>query len=668
MKKTIRKAYKNLYDFLTYNKQFCSFVILSILCTLVLSFYTSGNMIFSALVFNIAISIIVGSFCYFLKPKKQFGYLLACLIILSIICIINSIYYEFYNSFVSFSLLASLGQVGEVTDAVFEKLNLIQFIYLLAPFIFIIINKRLNNKDYFNLITKLENSKKLFKNTMITGLIIFIFGTIVVNGGAWSSLSKQWNRESAVNHFGISIYQINDFLNTLKPRINSLFGYDVAYKNFKEYYENNQIKKSNNEYSNIYEGYNIVFVHMESITTFLINLNINGLDIAPNLTKLSEDGLYFSNFYPQISAGTSSDTEFTLSTSLMPSTSGTVFVSYFDNNYPSIQKMLKSEGYYTFCMHGNKASMWNRSNMYSYLGYMDFYSKSSFEIDEEIGLGLSDKSFLRQVVPILENIESNNKKYMGTIITLTNHTPFANSESFEQIDLTYKTTKYNEETKQYEEVKYSYLDGTKLGDYLRSAHYADSALGDFINYINKSDKFNKTIFVFYGDHDPKLDLKEFYNYYNFDYKTGNILPKDDINYIQYDYYANELNKKTPLIIWTKNKKISKEITYYMGMIDVSPTIENMLGLYNKYALGHDIFEIKNNNIVAFPNGNFLTNKLYYHNSKDEYKPLDLKEILSSEYINECKEYTARIIDISDGIITHNLIEASKNKETIEELK
>ena len=53
----------------------------------------------------------------------------------------------------------------------------------------------------------------------------------------------------------------------------------------------------------------------------------------------------------------------------------------------------------------------------------------------------------------------------------------------------------------------------------------------------------------------------------------------------------------------------------MGMYDVQPTISNMLGFYNKYSLGHDIFEIKDNNIVVFPNGNWLTNKVYYNSQK-----------------------------------------------------
>mgnify|MGYP002167978823 CR=1 FL=1 len=54
--------------------------------------------------------------------------------------------------------------------------------------------------------------------------------------------------------------------------------------------------------------------------------------------------------------------------------------------YENCGALLKEKGYYTFSMHGNKASMWNRNNMHPNLGYMDFYSKTSFVIDEVVGL------------------------------------------------------------------------------------------------------------------------------------------------------------------------------------------------------------------------------------------------------------------------------------------
>lgn len=47
-------------------------------------------------------------------------------------------------------------------------------------------------------------------------------------------------------------------------------------------------------------------------------------------------------------------------------------------------------------MHGNEGNFWNRDVMHKNLGYDKFYSKSSFVIDEEYGLGLSDGSFLNK--------------------------------------------------------------------------------------------------------------------------------------------------------------------------------------------------------------------------------------------------------------------------------
>ncbi len=654
--------------FIKNNKLFFIFIILYVLCSLVLRINTSHNISINPLLFDIGVSLLIGSFSFLLKTNNQYKYLLISLIILSIICIINSIYYEFYSSYVSFSLITVLGQAKEVSSAVYDNIKLIEFIYILFPIVFILINKYYLKKDFFNFLARLLNNKKFFKESIIISAVVLGFSSLVVNGGAWSCLAKEWNREYIVNHFGITIYQVNDLINTLRPKIDSWFGYDVAYKKFVDYYIDNKIKKSNNEYTNKYEGYNIVFVHMESIMSFLVNLKINNIEITPNINKLTTEGMYFSNFYPQISAGTSSDTEFTLSTSLMPVSSGTVFVSYFDREYPTMQKLLKNKGYYTFSMHGNKASMWNRNKMHPNLGYMDFYSESSFDIDEKVGLGLSDKSFFRQAMPILENIEEHNKNYMGSIITLSNHTPFDNDELFEQIDLTYKTRIYNENTNRYEDVTFDYLEGTKLGDYIRSAHYADEALGDFINYINESDYFDKTLFIFYGDHDPKLSINEFINYYNYDFNTGEILKSNDENYYNYDYYANELNKKTPLIIWNKKEKLELEVPYYMGMIDVMPTIGNLVNIYNEYALGHDIFEIKDKNVVVFANGDYLTNKVYYRGSKEEYKPLTLDDILSEDYIKNNKSYADTILEVSDGIIRHDLIKASKNKDNIEELK
>jgi phosphoglycerol transferase MdoB-like AlkP superfamily enzyme len=161
-------------------------------------------------------------------------------------------------------------------------------------------------------------------------------------------------------------------------------------------------------------------------------------ELTPNINKLAKEAIYFSNFYSHESVGNSSYRVFTLPSSLLPSSSGTVFIIYFIRDYETILKLLKEEkDYYTFSMHGNKGDAWNRNVTYSYLGYDDFYYYTKdYEIDETIGLGLSDKSFFRQSVEIIKDIDSKNENWYGTLVMLTNHTPFSDIEKFDYFTIT----------------------------------------------------------------------------------------------------------------------------------------------------------------------------------------------------------------------------------------
>jgi len=667
IKKFLNKHRKAFYSFAITNRQFMSFNILLVIETSLLVMLTQGIKTWGIKTsfFDFAIILLFGSIGYLFKPKKQYRYFQTVICIITAICIINAIYYTFYDSYVTVGLIESLGQTKTVTGAVFDKLEPIHFIYIIFPLIFAHIHRTLLKHNYFNYIEKIENSRKNFSTTMLVGVIVLCLNIVTLSGTDISRLVKQWNREYIVERYGIITYQLNDIVQSAQSHLFSYFGYDDAAARFVEYYSNKDNTKNKNKYTGIYEGKNVVFIHMESMMTMFVDLKINGQEVTPNLNKLVRDGIYFSNFYPQISVGTSSDTEFTLNTSLMPALSGTVFVNYFDRDYVSIEKLLKEKGYYTFSMHANASSMWNRQAMHKSLGYDVFYAKEYFNVTDEntIGLGLSDHDFYEQLVPYIKTIESENNKYMGTIITLTNHTPWDGGELYGDFDVSATVERVNEETGLTETVVDQYLSNTRLGNYIRSAHYADLCLGEFINSIYENDIFNNTVLVFYGDHDAKLAAKEYNYLYNYDLEKGRLLTEEDEGYVNYDYYANELNRKTPLIIWTKDKKRKENVTYYMGMIDVLPTIGNMMGFVNPYALGHDIFSIKNENIIVFPNGNFLTENVYYNNSKSEYKVLKDSAIIDETYIQEGKEYAEEILEISNDIIVYDLIKTEGDKIT-----
>ena len=97
----------------------------------------------------------------------------------------------------------------------------------------------------------------------------------------------------------------------------------------------------------------------------------------------------------------------------------------------------------------------------------------------------------------------------------------------------------------------------------------------------------------------------------------------------------------------------------MGMYDVLPTIGNMFGFKANYALGHDVFS-DNEKIVVFPNGNVLTDKVYYSSLNEDYITF-VDEPIDSDYIERISKYADNLLEVSNGIIFHNLIETESNK-------
>lgn len=661
--KTAKECSKS---YLKTNILFMTFIISSFINGSIVRFFTVKNYFdIKPMIADLAVLLIIGAFGYFIKPKHQFKYFFTWAIIFTTICVINSMYYTNYLSFVSFSLLETSMQLADVSDAVVENvMEMKDFCYLWQILAMLFVNKELKKKKYYQRVEKIEIGKVRALNTLVVGLIMVGIFISTLTSVDISRLSKQWNREYIVMEFGMYTYQFNDGLATLKSQLNPLFGYDKKAKEFREYYESRDYTHKDNEYTNIFKGMNILMIHAESIQQFTLNTSFNGIDVAPNLKKLASEGLYFSNFYSQESVGTSSDTEFTLSTSLMPASSGTVFVSYFDREYVTIPKLLKEQGYYTFSMHGNNGSMWNRNNAHKSLGYDDFYNYSKdFEIDETIGLGLSDKSFFRQAVPKIKKISNEHENFYGTLIMLTNHTPFSDIEGHTDYEVNYKYQVYNEETGEYEEKIAPYMEGTKLGNYFKSVHYADEAIGQFIEDLDKEGLLENTVVVIYGDHDAKLKKSEFTRFYNYDYETDSVKDKDSEGYVDVDYYSYELNRKVPLIIWSKNKKLSTEVTEVMGMYDVLPTLGNMFGFYSEYALGYDIFSV-DENVVVFPDGNWLTNKMYYSQSKEEGKLLSPDETVSVDYINKYTEIADQSVSISNSIIVYDLIKKTNESKNL----
>lgn len=663
----------NSKSYLKTNILFMTFVFTSVINEILLRSLTVKNgLSIKPVIADIAVVLIIGAFGYFIKPKHQYKYFFGWSIFFTLLCLINSMYYTNYISFASFSLLETSLQIVDVGDAVVENvMELKDFCYLWQLFAMFFVNKTLKKKNYYEKVSKIEKGKLRAVNTLVVGLIFMGIFISTLTAVDISRLGKQWNRESIVMEFGAYTYQFNDLIATLKSELNPLFGYDENAKEFREFYANREENKKN-EYTNIFEGKNVLVIHAESIQNFVLNTSFNGEPVAPNLKRLASEGLYFSNFYAQESVGTSSDTEFTFNTSLLPSSSGTVFISYYDRAYVTIPKLLKEKNYYTFSMHGNNCTFWNRQQTHKNFGYDNFYCYTKdYDIDETIGLGLSDKSFFKQSVPKIKKIAENNKNWYGVMIMLTNHTPFTDIENISDYRVTMKYMTTNPETGEEIEKEAPYMEETKLGSYFKSVHYADEALGELLEQMNAEGLLDNTVVVIYGDHDAKLKKSEFDWFYNYNPETNDKISGDDPNYHKVDYYDYELNRKVPFIIWTKDSKdnslLNKEITEVMGMYNVLPTLGNMFNFKSDYALGKDIFSV-DENVVVFPDGNWLTNKVYYNQSKGESKILSTEGTITDDYIKKYTEISNQYVSISNAIIVYDLIKNENNKEELTKLE
>ena len=579
------------------------FIISSLINSALLLFMTTGFANIRFIFSDLIIILLICSFSFLIKKRNV--YFLIFSIIFSVVCCINSSYYNNYNDFASIYLFETMFQAFKLpSEAVTSVFQFIDFIFLWQILFFIIIFKKTNSDK------KVNEFKKYFLITF--GILVFVL--LSCNTNDIYRLTHNWNKAYVVRNFGIYSYQLNDIVNVLKKFICPNCGKNEAQTIIDEYYNEKEIVK--NEYTNILKDKNILFIHAESVQNMFLNAEINNQTIMPNLNKLAEEGLYFSNYYSQESVGTSSDTEFTITNSILPVDTGTVFVNYEYNNYQSMVKEFNKLGYYTFSMHGNICEYWNRNKMYEAIGYNHFYCYNDYDLTDKIGIGLSDKSFFEQSADIIDNIHINYDKFYGTLIMLTNHTPFYNDG---KVDFNVGN-----------------MEGTKLGNYLKLLHYADEAIGEFITKLDYLGVLDDTVIVIYGDHDAKFTIQQYEQY------LGHKI----------DFFQYEQLTRVPLIIWTKDKQIQGEVTKIMGTYDVMPTLGNMFGFDSKYALGHDIFSI-DENIVVFPNGNWVTDKVYYNNQLETYKEYSK---VNDQYLKENELKAKKIVEISNYLIKYNLFE------------
>lgn len=328
-------------------------------------------------------------------------------------------------------------------------------------------------------------------------------------------------------------------------------------------------------------GRNLILIQLESFQNFAVGRSVRGVPVTPNLNGLIERGLWFSRCYPQTAGGNTSDAEFLANTSLMPASRGAAFERFTAGSYRSLANALREKGYRTGVFHGNTANVWNRPKMYPALGFERFDARNAYAPGLKIGLGLADEAFYAETA---KKLASWGEPFFAAVISLSSHHPFKIPTSVDNFD----------------PAPYA---GTVLGDYLRSLHYADRALGEFIDALRASGLLERLLVVIYGDHGG-VPLEERERLEHFLQTEGEGTPPFGEAHGDPDPAFWRAQLQVPLLFLAEGSSLRGRVDAPVGQVDIAPTTAALMGFEIPGAVGTNLLA-ETPDFVAFRDGGMI---------------------------------------------------------------
>lgn len=509
--------------------------------------------------YYIAFAAIFVSICFLFKNKGKFFSLIIVDLFITLITVMDIWYFRGFQTVPSVMLLKQTANLDNLGDSIFSMASPYDLLFF-VDFIILIIAFIIFRKSF-------KNCKSNWKGTLVVLLVsICYIGYVPFNVNVLkrenvknSYLFSNYDPTNTVEYFSPIGYHIFDIYNVYKNSKPYKMTADDEAK-IKEYYDFKNENLPDNQFKGMFKGKNLIVIQVESLEDFVINKKVDGQEITPNINKLLNNSIYLPNIFEQVNEGTSSDSDLMVNTSMLPLRQGSTFFRNPATTYNSLPNILEKDGYSTIAIHSDKGSFWNYAQGLNGIGFDKFVDYYSFDRDENIGLGLSDGSYFRQIEPMIKELK---QPFYAFTVTLTSHGPF---------DL----------PKEYRELKLSpELDDNVLGGYFQSVHYTDAKIGMFIESLKKDGLLDNTVIAIEGDHAGP------HKYYNS--KIESLSNPES-------WWLDNGNHTVPLIIYNPSIKTPVKDDVYGGQIDIMPTLLYLLGVdnnvYQNTALGRNLLNTK----------------------------------------------------------------------------
>ena len=372
-----------------------------------------------------------------------------------------------------------------------------------------------------------------------------------------------------------------------------------------------------NEYTGMFEGYNLILITAESFSPMGIHE-----ELTPTLYKLANSGFNFTNYWTMNPSNTTNG-EYSNLTGLIPDTSkpksnGSFVYSIKNTMNMNIANWFNAQGVFTRAYHDHTASYYKRNKTHPNIGYQSFEGKS--QIGGLSGWPESDLIMMQNTVEDYINEDWFHTYYM----TVSGHH-------------NYRFGGYNTIADKNKSLVNDLDMGTAAKAYLATHIELDKALEYLIGELEKAGKLDKTVICITTDHYP-------YGLTDSQYKG---MLGHSIQYGGLERYESDL------IIWNSAME-TVEIDKPCCQVDVLPTLLNLFGFTYDSRLysGTDILS-DTYGLAMMSNQSFVTDKIIYNTRYEKVYYLDENWEMPEGYLDSYIQIVKNRFSIASNILNQD---------------
>lgn len=417
-------------------------------------------------------------------------------------------------------------------------------------------------------------------------------------------------------------------------------------------YFNSVSPTKKNEYTGMFEGYNVIFLTLEGFSGYGISQ-----ELTPTLYKMTHEGFVFHNFYTPLHFTSTSNGECQNLLGLYPKGNFPVTMSRTGelgtNCYFSLAQQLSREGYLVQGYHPN-SNMYGRDLSHPNLGY----EWHQFGVDKPVsgergslvnfdGLEVANSGKLlwpqrdkHMIEASVDNYINSDKPFHVYYLTISGHMPYSNNRVPQQYRDLLDPLPYSDTTK----------------NYLGTCIEVDRALESLIQKLEAAGKLDKTLIVAAPDHIPYFDVATLEELAGEKFGSS-----DDLEYlkegsINFDVY------KSALILWTSSMEKPVEIDKVVGQVDILPTLSNLLGLeYDSRMLDGSDALSDSEGLVIFSSRCWKSDRGFYNRYTGEFTPAEGVSMTAEEqenYVSAMKKLVQYKLDSTAMIVENDFYDVA----------